>query len=72
MTDRSERADGGSDHRHRLSEPFEHDHATESGRHRHRLGDLQHELADRHWHPVEILEIDLVIEPDRPKRPKKL
>jgi hypothetical protein len=71
MTDRSER-DGGADHRHRLKEPFEHDHPAAAGRHRHRLGDLEHEVADRHWHPVEIVEIDLVIEPDRPTRPKKL
>jgi hypothetical protein len=71
MTDRSERADSGVNHRHRLKEPFEHEHPSESRRHRHRLGDLEHEVADRHWHPVEIMEIELVIEPDRPKRPKK-
>lgn len=73
MTDRSERADGAAatNHRHRLKEPFEHEHASQSRRHRHRLGDLEHEVADRHWHPVEITEIELVIEPDRPKRPKK-
>jgi len=70
MTYRSERS-RGAEHRHRLREPFEHDHAAESGRHRHRLGDLQHEVADRHWHPVEITEIELVIEPGRPKRGKK-
>ena len=70
MTDRSERS-RGAEHRHRLREPFEHDHGAESGQHRHRLGDLQHEVADRHWHPVEITEIELVIEPDRPKRGKK-
>jgi len=70
MTDPSRRSKG-TEHRHRLRDPFEHDHATESGQHRHRLGDLQHEVADRHWHPVEITEIELVIEPDRPKRRKK-
>ena len=70
MTDPSRRSKG-TEHRHRLRQPFEHDHATESGQHRHRLGDLQHEVADRHWHPVEITEIELVIEPDRPKRRKK-
>src|SRR2546426_713024 len=46
MTDRSERS-RGAEHRHRLREPFEHDHGAESGQHRHRLGDLQHEVADR-------------------------
>ncbi|HEV2013691.1 MAG TPA: hypothetical protein VGR77_07395 [Candidatus Dormibacteraeota bacterium] len=63
MTDRSERTNGGSDHRHRLKEPFEHDHPSEPQPHRHRLGDLEHEVADRHWHPVEITEIELTIEP---------
>jgi hypothetical protein len=67
MTDRSERANGPSDHRHRLKEPFEHEHPAESRHHRHRLGDLQHEIADRHWHPVEITEIELRIEPRRPE-----
>jgi hypothetical protein len=71
MTDSSVRAEGGPNHRHRLKEPFEHEHASESKRHRHRLGDLEHEVADRHWHPVEITEIELVIEPDRPKRARK-
>jgi len=70
MTDRSTRADGGN-HRHRLKEPFEHEHGSESRGHRHRLGDLEHEVADRHWHPVEITEIELVIEPGRPERGKK-
>jgi hypothetical protein len=70
MTDRSERARAGTDHRHRLREPFEHEHGSDKGGHRHRLGDLEHAVADRHWHPVEITEIELVIEPDRPKRPK--
>lgn len=68
MTDRSEGAGNASDHRHRLKEPFEHEHPSESRRHRHRLGDLEHEVADRHWHPVEIMEIELVIEHDQPKR----
>lgn len=68
MTDRSERADGGAGHRHRLKEPFEHEHPSESGRHRHRLGDLEHEVTDRHWHPVEITEIELVIKPHKPER----
>jgi len=71
MTDRSERADGAADHRHRLKEPFEHEHPSESRRHRHRLGDLEHEVADRHWHPIEITEIELMIEPNRPARPQK-
>ena len=71
MTDRSEGADASTHHRHRLKAPFEHDHEAESWRHRHRLGDLEHEAADRHWHPVEITEIELVIEPDRPQRPPK-
>lgn len=67
MTDRSERANGGSDHRHRLKEPFEHEHPSERQRHRHQLGDLEHEVADRHWHPVEITEIEMVIEPRQAK-----
>src|SRR3981081_1725600 len=71
MTDRSERADGAAAHRHRLKEPFEHEHAIESRGHHHRLGDLEHEGADPHWHPVEITEIELVTTPDRPARPKK-
>jgi hypothetical protein len=69
MTDRSARADGG-DHRHRLKEAFEHEHGSDSGDHRHRLGDLEHDVADRHWHPVEIVEIELVIGPDQPKPPE--
>ncbi len=70
MTDSAERA-SDTHHRHRLREPFEHEHEAQARRHRHRLGDLEHEVADRHWHPVEITEIELVIEPDRPKRPQK-
>jgi hypothetical protein len=66
MTDRSERTTGGADHRHRLKEPFEHEHWSKSQRHRHHLGDLEHEAADRHWHPVAITEIELVIEPRQP------
>jgi hypothetical protein len=64
MTDHSERGSDGSDHRHRLKEAFEHDHPAAP--HRHRLGDLEHEVQDRHWHPVEITEIELVIEPREP------
>jgi hypothetical protein len=71
MTDRSESATDASHHRHRLKEPFEHEHRPESRRHRHRLGDLEHEVADRHWHPVEIIEIELVIEPEPRKLPRK-
>jgi len=72
MTDRSEPVRGDAPHRHRLVEPFEHDHSAAPRRHRHQLGDLEHEVADRHWHPVEITEIELVIEPRRPeRRPKR-
>ncbi len=70
MTDRSERANGDSDHRHRLKEAFEHEHPAPR-RHRHRLGDLEHAVADRHWHPVEITEIELVIEPRPPGRDRR-
>jgi hypothetical protein len=66
MTDQSEPAGGGSGHRHRLKQPFEHDHAPAPQRHRHPLGDLEHEVADRHGHSVEITEIELVIEPRQP------
>lgn len=71
MTDRSARANGGANHRHRLSEPFEHDHPSQSQRHRHPLGDLEHEVAGRHWHPVEITEIEMVIEPGKPERGRR-
>lgn len=71
MTDRSARANGGTNHRHRLREPFEHDHPSKSQRHRHPLGDLEHEVADRHWHPVEITEIEMVIEPRKPERGRR-
>jgi hypothetical protein len=67
MTDRSELADSDTDHRHRLKEPFEHDHPSKPPQHRHRLGDLEHQVADRHWHPVEITEIELLIEPRKPQ-----
>jgi hypothetical protein len=70
MTDRSERA-ASAQHRHRLKEPFEHEHPSETRGHRHRLGDLEHEVADRHWHTVEIAEIELVIERHEPKDPKQ-
>jgi hypothetical protein len=66
MTDRSEPARGEAPHRHRLAIPFEHDHPVAPRRHRHQLGDLEHEVQDRHWHPVEITEIELVIEPRDP------
>lgn len=71
MTDRSEGARAGGHHRHRLEEPFEHDHASAAAGHRHRLGDLQHDVADRHWHPIEIIEFELVMDPDDPKRGRR-
>ena len=64
-------AEGGSkpsQHRHRLEAPFEHDHATDDSRHRHQLGEIEHEERDRHWHGVEITEIEVTIEPPKRRR----
>jgi hypothetical protein len=44
-------------HRHRLQQPFEHDHAAAAPAHRHQLGDLEHHDSDRHWHAIDIIEI---------------
>lgn len=59
MTAAAEGAAGDSHHRHRLSRPFEHEHPSEQPRHRHEIGDLEHHDPDRHWHAVEITEIEL-------------
>jgi len=66
MTAPAERAGKETQHRHRLESPFEHDHPSEDPRHRHQLGEIEHEELDRHWHSVEITEIEMTVEP--PKR----
>jgi len=68
MTAPADRAGKASQHRHRLESPFEHEHPSEDPRHRHQLGDIEHEERDRHWHPVEITEIEVTIEPKRRAR----
>jgi hypothetical protein len=66
MTAPAEPAGKEPQHRHRLESPFEHDHPSEDPRHRHQLGEIEHEERDRHWHRVEIMEIEVTIAP--PKR----
>jgi hypothetical protein len=62
MTAPAEQAKDQRHHRHRLEAPFEHDHPSDRPAHRHSLGDVEHHDPDRHWHTVEITEIELVIE----------
>lgn len=59
MTSSAKRAGGDASHRHRLQAPFEHEHPSPKPRHGHALGDLEHNEPERHWHPVEITEIEL-------------
>jgi hypothetical protein len=66
MTAPAQRASKERHHRHRLQSPFEHDHPTDDPRHRHQLGQIEHEERDRHWHGIEITEIEMTI--DAPKR----
>jgi hypothetical protein len=69
MTAASESAGKPAQHRHRLESPFEHEHRSADPGHRHQLGEIEHEERDRHWHGVEITEIEVTIDPrSRPRR----
>ncbi|MEA2635561.1 MAG: hypothetical protein QOH92_2328 [Chloroflexota bacterium] len=68
MTAPAESGGQASQHRHRLASPFEHEHPSDDPRHRHQLGEIEHEERDRHWHGVEITEIEMTIEPPKRRR----